>query len=149
MKTKWYFAIALPLACLLLASFATLPGTDTFEVFLDNELIMKEAAFGKREPKVITLEKTSTATMTVSYNHCGITGSTRTLSLLDDQRNVLKEWKFADVNPSVKDPMPLPVKEIAAVASGKNATLFYKSRELDNAVMIASVKMMDKSTASK
>ncbi|MGC3944441.1 MAG: hypothetical protein QM762_07980 [Chryseolinea sp.] len=149
MKTKLFLAIALPATLCLLASFSFRPGVDTFEVYLGGELLMKERAYGQRSNNPIVLEKNSNAAITVSYDHCGITGSSRKLSLLDDQKKLLKEWSFADVASKVKDPMPVAVKEIVAASNGKSATLYYKSNEIDNAVMIAPVKLVDKSTASK
>lgn len=148
MKTKWYLAIALPLACAFLASFVTLPGSHSFEVYLNNDFVMKEYVTSKGGTKPLTLDKNSTGTMTVNYDHCGVTGTSRSLSLLDEQRNLLKEWKFADVSPSVKDPMPIPVKDILSAANGKTATLFYNSSELDHPMMLAPLKLIDKSTAS-
>ncbi|MEJ1239658.1 hypothetical protein WBG78_16090 [Chryseolinea sp. T2] len=147
MKTKLFLTIALPLFLSVLASFAVRPGMDTFEVYLGNELLMKEHAYGQRSNNPIVLDKNSSATMTVSYDHCGITGSSRKLSLLDDQKGVLKEWTFANVGSKVKDPMPIAVKEIVAASMGKSATLYYKSNEIENAVMIAPVKLVDKTTA--
>ena len=149
MKTKWYLAVVLPVACVLLASFATLPGADSFEVYLDGDLLMKEYVYGERTTKPISLDKNSGATMTVSYSHCGVTGSSRSLSLRDEQKSLIKEWKFTDVGTKVKDPMPVSVKEIVAALGEKNATLYYKSNEIENAVMLAPVKLVDKSTAAK
>ena len=149
MKTKWYLAIVLPVACMLLASFATLPGADSFEVYLDDDLLMKEHVYGERATKPISLDKNSGATMTVSYSHCGVTGTSRSLSLRDEQKHLIKERKFTDVGAKVKDPMPVPVKEIVAALGGKSATLYYKSTEIENAVLLAPVKLIDKSTVSK
>ena len=148
MKTKLSLAIALSLVCAFLSSFVALPGSDSFEVYLDNELLMKEYVYGDRANKSITLDKNSQATVTVSYSHCGITGTSRKLSLIDDQKKLLKEWSFGDVGSKVKDPMPVTVKEIVAASNGKSATLYYKAKEIDNAVMIAPVKLVDKTTAS-
>jgi hypothetical protein len=147
MKTKLFLAIAMPLAFSVLASFVVRPGMDTFEVYLGNELLLKENAYGQRSNNPIVLDKNSSATLTVSYDHCGITGSSRKLSLLDEQKRVLKEWTYANVNAKVKDPMPVTVKEIVAATGGKSATLYYKSDEIKNAVMIAPVKLADKTTA--
>jgi hypothetical protein len=105
--------------------------------------------YSERIIKPISLDKSSGATMTVSYSHCGVTGTSRSLSLRDEQKRLIKEWKFTDVGPKVKDPMPVSVKEIVAALSGRNATLYYKSTEIENAVLLATVKLIDKSTASK
>ncbi|HTF22167.1 MAG TPA: hypothetical protein VK658_29000 [Chryseolinea sp.] len=149
MKTKWYLVIALPIACLLLASFITLPGGDSFEVYLDNDLLLKEHVYGQRASQPINLDKNSGTTLTVSFSHCGVTGTSRSLSLRDGEKNLLKEWKFADVDPKIKDPMAMPVKEVVAASAGHHATLYYKSNEIENAVMLAPVKLIDKSTVSK
>jgi hypothetical protein len=149
MKTKWFLSIVLPLACSFLASFSTLPGGDSFEVYLDNELLMKEHMWGERTIKAITLEKNSRATLLVSFSHCGVTGTSRSLSLIDDQHKVLKEWKYADVGPSVKDPMAMPANEVVAAIAGRNASIYYRSKELDHAVMLAPMRLVDRSSASR
>lgn len=148
MKTKWSLAIALSLICVFLSSFVTLPGADSFEVYLDNELLIKDYIYGQRSNKAVLLDKNSSATMTVSYSHCGVTGTSRTLSLVDEQKKMLKEWTFANVDPKVKDPMAILVKEIVTASNGKSTTLYYKSTEIEKAVMIAPVKLVDKTTAA-
>ena len=148
MKTKWFLSIALPITCAILASFDMLPGAYSFEVYLDNQLLMKEYMSADRSVKPITLEKNSRATVMVTVNQCGVTGTARSLSLVDEQNNQLKQWKFEDVNPSVKDPMAVPVTEIVAASAGKNVSLYYRSKELDHAVMLAPLKLINKSTAS-
>ena len=148
MKMKWFLSIGLPIACAILASFDTLPGAYSFEVYLDNQLLMKEYVSADRSVKPITLEKNSRATVMVTVNQCGVTGTARSLSLVDEQNKQVKQWNFKDVNPSVKDPMAVPVSEIVAASAGKNVSLYYRSKELDRAVMLAPVKLIDKSTAS-
>lgn len=148
--TKLFGALFLLACATMLASFATLPGGDSFEVYLDNELIMKEHVYAQRHIKPLVLDKNSDASLAIHFNHCGVTGTSRSLTLRDEKQKVLKEWTFKDVNPSIKDPMPVTVSDLAAVTSSqKNVSLYYTSKELDNAVMLAPVSWVDKSTASK
>lgn len=139
--------MAMLFACIVLTSFVTLPGSDSFEVYLDNELIMQEYIYGQRKNTPVKLDKNSNTKMAVHFNHCGVTGTSRVLSLHDQDNKVLKEWQFADVNPSLKDPMPIAVKDLATVANGGNTILYYKSTELSKPVAIAPIKWIDKSTA--
>lgn len=148
MKTNWSLGISLVVLCTFLSSFITLPGADSFEVYLDNELLMKDYVYRERSIKPIRLDKNSNATLTVSYSHCGITGSSRSLTLLDDQKKLIREWTFANVDAKVKDPMPVSVKELVTASNGKPVSLYYKSQELDNEVLIAPVRFVDKTTAS-
>lgn len=150
MKKKWSFYLLLPVACMLLSAFAMFPGGDRYEVFLDNELIIKEHVYGQRKDSPLPIDQHANATVTVSYSHCGVTGTSRTLSLRDESQRLIREWKFADVSPSIEDPMTIQVKEMVAAASGKsNISLYYQSKEVVKAVKIAPVQWVNKSTASK
>ena len=149
MKTKWYSITALTLLTLMLASFTPLPGVDTFEVYLDDKLLMNERAFGQRNETTLALDENSQSMLSIHYNHCGITGASRSLSIRDDKSQLLKQWTFADVDASVKDPMPVPVKEIVAIAGNKSVGLYYQSKELDEAVKLVTVNCVNKSTTSK
>lgn len=149
MKTKWYVAAILPLACVFLSAFTTLPGGNSFEAYLDQELILNEHLWGSRKMSTITLDKNSTSTLSIHFNQCGVTGTHRSLSIRDEQNKVLKQWRFQDVDPSVKDPMPVPVQEIAKVVLGKKTGLYYESKEESTAIKLASIQWVDKTTASK
>lgn len=149
MKTKWYLAAILPLACVFLSAFTSMTGANSFEAYLDNELILKEYVWGERKISTITLDKNSTATLSIHFNECGNTGTNRSLSLRDGKNKVLKVWRFQDVAASLKDPMPITVKELATVGLDKNAGLYYESKDERTAIQLASIRWIDKTTASK
>lgn len=122
----------------ILSSFLTRPGGDHFQVYLNNKLVIEEHIYGRTKNVPLKLTE-STGELKVDYSHCGVTGTARTLRLKDENNKVLREWKFDDVNPEMKDPMTVSITQLNEFRSTSGATLLYSARELNTEVVIAPV----------
>ena len=117
------------LAVIGLASLAfTRPlGGDSFEIYLDNQLLMQQYLFRDASTKTVSLQAPDqNRNLVVRFSHCGAVGKNRSLSIRDAQSRLLKKWSFADANDPKKG-MVIPVKDIP---SGNRMQLFYQSKEL-------------------
>jgi hypothetical protein len=108
----------------------TLRGGDSFEIYLGKTLAVQQFLPHDKIVKTVDLSNvTATEELKVSFNHCGKTGTNRTVSL-KDKSQVLKEWKFVDIKPGASTQMIIPVKDIFAIQKnrkGKQLSLFYAS----------------------
>lgn len=85
--------------------------------------------------------------LVVYYNHCGATGRSRSISVKDDNGNVLREWKFRDAAvknnenvPAEDDAMVIPVKEILELkAKHPGLTLSYFAQQLPAGRMLTRI----------
>ena len=141
--TAKYF---MPLVLLLTSlSFTAKAGGDSYEIYLNNKLIVKQARMGVTVDNLQLSKANYNDELVVRYSHCGTTGKGRSIVLKDDKNNIIKEWKFADGNAS----MSIPVKEILELQKKNNTTLslyYFSSQYLPKGRMLTSVKLQDKNT---
>jgi ferredoxin-like protein FixX len=132
-----------------LSSFALMPGGDYFEVYLNNKMVLQETLHNRKATPPLLLDETSTDQLHVYYSHCGETGTSRKITLKDAQNKSLKEWKYPDVDKTVKDAMSCSVKEITAFKKGGHTlTLFYSAKESANEVALAPIQWLDKTASN-
>ena len=137
--------------CTALVSFAPKFGGEGFQVYVNNKLVLER--FGSQLDLVKTLpldEYSANGQVTVKYFHCGRIGKSRVITIKDDEKKILKQWKFADVTEPVAA-MNCSVKEIIDLRKNtKNNTLnlYYTSTELPGGRLLASFRV-DNATAAK
>jgi len=124
-------------SCLALSSFSNEPGGDTFDIHLNGKLLLHQQVWKQTSVPDISLDaKSKEDVLSVSYNHCGLQGKNRTVSIRDEQQKVLKVWQFADAD----QPMKCPVKDFADLnRKGGKLQLFYASVELPEGRVLASI----------
>lgn len=141
--------ILLAALSIVLFAFAPRPGGDSFQIYVNNKLTVNEHIYGQREtPKLSLNREAGQDQLSVNYSHCGETGTARAILLKDDQNKVLKEWRYADVEKTQKDPMNFTVKDIAAFAGKNNLGLYYSSKELSKDFKLVSISFTKDSTTA-
>ena len=124
----------------VLCSFAAMPGADSFEVLLNDKLILQQYLSNERKVSNVMLNPNNDDKLSINYSHCGVLGTSRIIKLKDDKNNVLKEWKFADAPNSKKDPMIFQVKDIVAAGKGNDdLTLTYTAKESAKELVLATI----------
>ena len=138
------------LTSVILCSFALVPGGASYEVYLNNRLVVKEHLYGRQEVQTLPLSISTSEEdeLSLTFNNCGKIDTSRKISLKDDKDATLKEWTFAD-SPDLKNQMKIKVTEIA-VFSSKHSTakVVYSSRELTDPIHLINLQMAD-ATAKK
>jgi len=147
-NTRAYSLVLVALS-FILSSFAINAGSDSFEIYINAKLVLKDYVHGRKEVGTIMLNRNSPEdAITVNYSHCGKIGTSRSISLKDRDNKVLKEWRFDDTQAS-KDPMAFKAEEIISSASQHSGlSLIYSSNELPDGLVLATIQLPNV-TASK
>ena len=133
-----------------ISSYKSNFGGEGFEVYLNDKLVLQQ--YGKEMDKINNLQLDQSASngqLAIRYYHCGRPGTSRIVTIKDEQNVVLKEWKFGDardasakVSCSVKDILTLP-----KIKAGKKVNLYYAAGELPNGRLLATLTSVNKSAA--
>jgi hypothetical protein len=144
MKTKIQNSRALlaVMMCFILASFDMKPGSHSFQVFLDDRLVIERYARADMEAPTIDISGQH-KTIDVRYSECGRTVSGRKLTLKDSNNNVLKIWQYDGTSSGLTDAMACPVRDIVAIAKERGTTfrLSYSSNDFPAGFHIVTVKV--------
>lgn len=116
-------------------------GGEGFEISLNGKVVLQR--FGKNMDDVKTLELSQASPndkLTIKYHHCGKVGKNRTVSIKDAQDNLIKTWRFKDVETAVGG-MSCSVQDIISLKKGSNNVfkLYYSSSELPGGRLLTSV----------
>lgn len=126
------------LASFLLFSYSSPRGGDVVRIYLNNTLVMEQFMWNAKEVKSIDIHDAKpTDQLAVHYSHCGQLGTHRSITIKNDQNQVLKKWQYADKGKF----LICQVKDISGLQK-KAGTLriFYSSQELPDGKWVASVK---------
>jgi hypothetical protein len=130
---------------LLLQAFTENRGVDVFEIYLNNKLLLQQAANKPFTLQSLQLNKSNiNDELVIYYNHCGESGKHRSIAIRDDKGNTIKEWKFADAS-EVRSAMRIPVKELLQLdktIAHNGFTIFYSAQQLPKGeIQLANLKM--------
>lgn len=132
----------------VLFSFSERAGLDSFTIYLNNEVLVQDYMKPERVVRNLSLDAGDAKdVLRVHYDHCGLTGKGRSVSITGPKEEVLKTWRFSDNTPPL---MEISLKDIFA-AGGKvqePVKLVYTSKELPKGSVLASFRVTDSSKAS-
>jgi len=136
-------------AIISLQAFTAKAGTDVFEIYLNNKLILRQAVNQSFTLQSLQLNKANkNDQLIIFYNHCGVIGKNRSIAIKDDKGNTIKEWKFADATGTDKG-MTIPVSELLQLEknySHGGFNLFYSSQQLPQGRALSALQFTGKST---
>ena len=139
------------LASVVLCSFVLVPGGASYEVYLNNQLVMKEHLYGRKDVPTLPLRITSTAQdeLSLTFNNCGKIDTSRKISLKDENDVTIEEWTFTD-SPDLKNQMRIKVNEITTFRNEHpTAKLVYASRELRDGIHLVNLQLTDATAMKK
>ena len=133
--------------CAVLSSFSPRKGGDSFEIYLNNKLVMQQNLHGDKGVRNLTLQQSNyNDQLSIKYSHCGRVGKGRTITIKDGQNKVLKQWRFTDaagadktMTCKVKDILDLKKARLPDRQGSATLQLFYSSNELPNGYLLASI----------
>jgi hypothetical protein len=145
--------LAMLVICTALFSFTSKPGKSVptaggegFEIYLNDKLLVQRFNSDVKNAYTMNLSSASaTDQLIIKYHHCGKVGKSRVVTIKDDQNNVLKEFKYNDVNTAVSS-ISVPVKDLIHLKKGTTLKLYYSSTELPNGRMLASINTSRQTT---
>jgi len=136
-------------ASIALCSFAVLPGGDSYEVYLNDQVVKKEHLYGRKEVPTLPLNmNTAQDELSITFSHCGKIDTGRKISLKDEKNATLKEWNFTD-SPDVRNRMAIKVSAITGFRNQHStARLMYSAREYPDGVQLVTLELSE-ATAQK
>ncbi|HWV65229.1 hypothetical protein [Chitinophaga sp.] len=121
--------------CFTAFSFTPKVGLDSYEIYLNNKLILKQSVNQPLNLRVLQLGQASAGDqLHIIYKHCALegAGTNRNIILKDEKGNTLKKWSFANATGTDLS-MVIPVKELLQLEKMNAAhqlSLHYTAREL-------------------
>lgn len=152
---KKLIPVSLSFVLLCLTAFTAKAGLDSYEIYLNNKLILKQ--YVNQPLTLISLQltqKNAADELVIYYSQCkapGKIGKNRSISVRDANGQTLKSWKFSDASGN-KTAMVIPVKELLQLEknnAGKELSLFYTAEGKSEGQMLANFHLGQKSTASR
>ena len=139
MKTLFKTSL-IAVLCAVLFSFSSAPGGDHYRVYLDDKLVLEQFVHLQKAMPSVSLDASAKkSVVSITYSHCGQTGTARKVSIRDARNKIVKEWQYLDAPAGSTSPMTFTVKDIAALKAGQNLNLFYSSREIPEGKQLASI----------
>ena len=133
--------ILLAAFCTTLFSFSMNKGGDSFEVYLNGKMVFQQYVSMHQGVKSLQLNQSLyNDEVTVYYNHCGKTGTDRTITIRDTQNKILKAWRFPN-EAATPSAMNCKVKEILNLQKNNSGSLqlYYASREIPEGRLLATL----------
>ena len=131
--------------CFIAFGFTAYAGLDSYEVFLNDKLILQNYVNQPLDLRKLQLQAASDQDeLRIHYKHCtnkGV-GTGRSITIKDQKGNIVKKWEFADVSSS-RSAMVIPVKalrELENKSGGAELSLHYTAQENPEGEMIASLR---------
>lgn len=141
-RFSWVNSLVGIALCVILFSFSKIIGAHSFQVLLDNKLMIEKYVDSKMATPTLTIDPAENHNqLIVKYNECGRTVTSRTITIKDNRNKVLKDWHFEGVTAGYKDPMVFAIKDITALKQkgGNTLKLYYSSKEFPEGQQIANV----------
>ena len=138
--------------CLTAFTMSAKAGLDSYEIYLNNKLIVKQAVNQPLSLKDLQLDKANANDqLVIHYSQCnapGKVGKGRNIIVKDAEGKTLKEWKFADAT-GANTRMVIPVKELLALeknGGGGTLNLYYAAIDRSEGQILAGFKIKGKSS---
>jgi hypothetical protein len=126
-------------------------GADSYEIYLNNKLLLKQFVTQPLTLNSLQLNKSNlNDKLVIYYSHCGVIGTGRKITIRDEKGNTIREWKFANVSGS-NTGMTIAVKDLLQMEKqyAKNQlNIFYTAEQLPQGRMLTGVRFTDKGTTS-
>jgi len=138
-------------ACAALFSFSSGKGGDSFEIYLNGKLLVKQYLYDVKEAKSLQLTQTSANDqLDVYYSHCGHIGTNRCITIKNEKDQPLKVWKLQDAVDK-NGAMSFKLKDILSLRKNKTdkLNLFYSSSELPSGRTLAVIAGEETGVARK
>lgn len=141
LRSTTLFAV---LATFILCAFTPLPGGYSYEVYLNDRLVIQEHLYGRKEAPTVPLNTTAAQDeLSIMFNDCNKVDTSRKISLKTEDDKTLKEWTFAD-SPDLKDHMDIKVSEITVFRKNHSTVkLMYSSKQVSDGVHLVNIQLSE------
>ncbi|MCF3108801.1 hypothetical protein LL912_08425 [Niabella sp. CC-SYL272] len=125
----------LMVCCFTVFSFTTKLGLDSYEIYLNNKLLLQQSVNQPVNLRKLQLNKAgANDELRIYYRHCHAPniGTNRSIAVKDEKGRLLKKWTFPNATGSDQG-MLVPVKELLQLERAhlqQELSLYYTAREL-------------------
>ena len=132
--------------CFIAVSFAAPTGLDSYEIYLNKQLLLKQHVNQPLSLRKLQLDKAKdNDQLRIEYRHCQTpyVGTDRVILIKDQKGNTLKKWTFANAA-GANSSMVIGVKELRLLESKKglhDLSMHYSSRELSKGDTLAYIHL--------
>ncbi|MFT3751044.1 MAG: hypothetical protein QM768_22215 [Agriterribacter sp.] len=123
-------------------SFTANFGLDSYEIYLNNKIILKQTVNQPVSLRVLQLkEANKNDQLRIIYTHCSNkgAGTGRSITLKDEKGNILKKWAFAN-SAGADLSMYVAVNELLSIEkvnASHELSLYYSAKELPAGEMLS------------
>jgi hypothetical protein len=139
LKSVFLFALSA-----VLFSFTTSWGGDSYQIFINKKLVMKEYVHNNTGAKSFAMDKaTYDDQVEVYYSHCGQVGKSRAISIKDENNRLVKELHFDDFT-GKNSGMSFKVSDFINWDKRNGVdqlNIYYSSKELNNGRLLATIML--------
>ena len=139
MKSIFLFALSI-----VLFSFTSSWGGDSYQIYINKKLVMKEYVHNSTGAKSFSMDKASyDDEIEVYYSHCGQVGKSRSISLKDENNRLVKQLPFNDFN-GKNSGMSFKVSDFINWDKRNGVdqlNIYYSSKELANGKLLATIML--------
>lgn len=127
-------------------SFTSKFGLDSYEIYLNNRLILKQSVNQPLSLRILQLKDANdNDQLRINYKHCTLkgAGTGRIIVLKDENGTTLKKWVFTNASGSDLS-MVIPVKELLLLEknnAGHDLSLRYSAKELPKGETLAFLRV--------
>ena len=137
------YSLVLAVVTALSFSFAPEPGGDSFSIYRNDQLLLKQYVHTDASVKPISLLADSgDDVLKMYYSHCGKIGTSRKISITDEGKKELVSWSYPNSSGQEHEAMMWKVKDIAALykKDGKGSLgIVYYSKEIPKGITLAKI----------
>ncbi|MBO9592687.1 MAG: hypothetical protein J7599_07225 [Niabella sp.] len=132
----------LVVCCFTVLSFTSRLGLDSYEIYLNNKLLLQQSVNEPLSLRKLQLNKTGeNDALRIYYRHCHAPniGTGRSIAVKDEKGRLLKKWSFPNATGSDQG-MMIPVKELRQLERAhlrQELSLYYTAHELSGEEALA------------
>ena len=151
LRSMFSRTLLLCMSLLMLVSYRALAGGDSYEISLNNKVLVKQALYEPFNLQSLDLSAAkSTDHLTIRFLQCnkpGKTGKSRSISIRDEQGKIVKEWRFKD-NTGNGNEMTIPVKDIVELqkSSPSRLLVYYYAEGYEKGQKLAALEPGNRKT---
>ena len=124
---KTFKKVAVLISLVVFSSSFSLPGGEGFEVYLNNNLVVRHYGQEINQVNSFSLAKARPEDkLMIKYYHCGRTGKNRVLIIADETGKTLKTFRYPDTQANTSMELPL----VDVINRKYKMKLFYSSDQL-------------------
>jgi hypothetical protein len=139
LKSVFLFSLSI-----ILFSFTSNWGGDSYQIYINKKLVMKQYVHNTSGAKSFAMDKTSyDDEVEVYYSHCGQVGKSRAITIRDENNKLLKEMQFADFN-GKNSGMSFKVSDFIKWDKRNGIDelkIYYSAKELNGGQLLATIML--------